>query len=81
MIDVETRTAWLSISLTRDLEACYGASDNSDSDSEASEMCSALTPDLPALDPVLADCLADAVALIFADADAGDPPVDLRAYV
>ena len=81
MIDVQARTAWLSISLTRDLEACYGASDNSDSDSEASEMCSALTPDLPALDPLLADCLADAVALAFADADAVDAPVDLRACV
>lgn len=78
---MEARTAWLSISLTRDLEECYGASDNSDSDSEASEICSALTPDLPALDPVLADCLAAVVALGFADADAVDAPVDLRACV
>lgn len=81
MIDVEARTAWLSISLTRDLEKGYGASDNSDSDSEASEICSALTPDLPALDPGLADFLAEAVALGFADADARDAPVDLRACV
>ena len=71
----------LSISLTRDLEEGYGASDNSDSDSEVSEICSTLTPDLPALDPVLAALLAEAVALVFADADAVDAPVDLRACV
>jgi hypothetical protein len=62
---------------SRYLNQSYGASDNSDS--ESSEIGSALTLDLPALDPVLAAFLADPLPL--ADADAGDGPVDLRAYI
>jgi hypothetical protein len=60
---------------SRHLNQSYGASDNSDS--ESSEMGSALTPDMSALDPALAGFLAD--RLVFAGVE--DEPVDLRAYI